>query len=87
MTAFEKQLLYFVSKFNDFVNNVILAEKLPLSTIIFFRTIPWIILTTTIGLKAKPFYWSALFFITLFFFRFDFFISNFFNIWVARIFI
>jgi hypothetical protein len=44
--------------FDFYVNEVFLAENLSLATIVFFRALPWISLTTLVGLSFKYFHWQ-----------------------------
>jgi len=54
MTDFEKNVNVFLDKVDNYINNVILANDLSKKVIIFGRIIPWIILTTAIGLLLQP---------------------------------
>ena len=50
----EKKVHKFLDAADAYINNVILAPNLPLTTIIFFRIIPWIFITILIGFILQP---------------------------------
>ena len=54
MTDFEKSVIVFLDKVDNYINNVILADDLSKKVIIFGRIIPWMIITTAIGLLLQP---------------------------------
>ena len=54
MTDFEKKCYIFLDKMDNYINNVILADNLSKKVIIFGRIIPWMILTTILGILLQP---------------------------------
>jgi len=66
MLDYEKKINKIIDRVDNYINNVILAESLPLTTVIFFRYIPWMFFTAILGFLAQPILlWIVRYFIWL----------------------